>query len=307
MEQDIHFIYFQGFCEAGVSNAHLRWIAEVDGWWFTGHWDITNTSEERGMSRAKCGESRGNQGNRLQRWMAISNNIQSWINCSILGFAGGGGNLEFFNILVLNIWSGRLLFVTLGWLCFETWSETGKLLFGNILQFVAAPSLTETRSEVSGAERAWDSCDRDEILRTQQQPSSQNMAQPPCKYFIQPLENWNIGSAVRDASVSVYLCNSYQLSEDHHHGISAPGPRLASHVSSSHQLRGGMWLIVDTYQVSSLYLRGADLCLNKHPSSRKYYPSLYALYTSLHNFRLKTWKHFSLIFDFHDSSLLPLF
>ena len=132
-----------------------------------------------------------------------------------------------------------------------------------------AHSHWRSRSKVSGAERAWDSCDRDEILRTQQQPSSQNI---PCKYFIQTLENWNIGS-VRDASVSVYLCNSYQLSEDHHHGISAPGPRLASHVSSSHQLRGGMWLIVDTYQVSSLYLRGADLCLNKHPSSRKYYPS----------------------------------
>ena len=46
------------------------------------------------------------------------------------------------NILVLNIWSGSWLFVTLGWLCFETWSETGKLLFGNILQFVAAESLT---------------------------------------------------------------------------------------------------------------------------------------------------------------------
>ena len=49
-----------------------------------------------------------------------------------------GGNLEFCNILVLNILSGWLLFVTLGWLCFETWSETGKLLFGNILRFVAA-------------------------------------------------------------------------------------------------------------------------------------------------------------------------
>ena len=34
-----------------------------------------------------------------------------------------------------------------------------------------------------------------------------------------------------------------------------PGPTLASHVTGSHHHRGGMWLIVDTYQVSSLYLR----------------------------------------------------
>ena len=100
-----------------------------------------------------------------------------------------------------------------------------------------------SRSEVSGTERAWDSCDRDEILRTQQQPSSQNMA--PCKYFIQPLENWNIGS-VRDASASVYLCNSYQLSEEHHHqGIS---PCLTCLQLSSAQGRN----VTDSWYISSL-------------------------------------------------------
>ena len=90
----IRFIYLQGFCEAAVSNAHLRWIGG-DGWWFSGHGDITNTSEEEGLSRAKCGESRGNQGNRLQRWMAISNNIQSWITRSVL-CAGEIWNLVIF-------------------------------------------------------------------------------------------------------------------------------------------------------------------------------------------------------------------
>ena len=142
----IRFIYLQGFCEAAVSNAHLRWIGG-DGWWFSGHWDITNTSEEEGLSPAKCGESRGNQGNRLQRWMAISNNIQSWITTSVLS----GGNL--WNLVIFWFWifGLGLLFVTLGWLCFETLGETGKLLFGNILQFVA-PHQALTDSEVWRAE-----------------------------------------------------------------------------------------------------------------------------------------------------------
>ena len=245
MEQDIHFIYFQGFCEAGVSNAHLRWIAEVDGWWFTGHWDITNTSEERGMSRAKCGESRGNQGNRLQRWMAISNNIQSWITCSII--AG-----EIWNFVIFWFWifglGGCYLWHLVGFVL-RLWVRQENCYLGTFYNLWAQHSHWRSRSEVSGAERAWDSCDRDEILRTQQQPSSQNMAQPPCKYFIQPLENWNIGS-VRDASVSVYLCNSYQLSEDHHHRCVDPRapPCLTCLQLSSAQGRN----VTDSWYISSL-------------------------------------------------------
>ena len=198
----IRFIYLQGFCEAAVSNAHLRWIGG-DGWWFSGHWDITNTSEEEGLSRAKCGESRGNQGNRLQRWMAISNNIQSWITTSVLC----GGNLESGNILVLNIWSGLVicdtwlaLFWDLGW-------DRKIVIWEHFTICGPTPG-----SDGLWSLKSWDSCDTAEILRTLRRVVTK-YGSTPCKYFIKIRQNseiyWFCQSSKRR---SVFICVTHTAS-----------------------------------------------------------------------------------------------
>ena len=179
----IRFIYLQGFCEAAVSNAHLRWIGG-DGWWFSGHWDITNTSEEEGLSLAKCGESRGNQGNRLQRWMAISNNIQSWISRSVLA----GGNLESGNILVLNIWSGLVYLWHLVGFVLRLWVRQENCYLGTFYNLWPRTRLWRTLKSEE-LRQLWHSRD---IENTERRVVTKYGSAP--KYFIKIRQNWNIGS-----------------------------------------------------------------------------------------------------------------
>ena len=240
----IRFIYLQGFCEAAVSNAHLRWIGG-DGWWFSGHWDITNTSEEEGLSPAKCGESRGNQGNRLQRWMAISNNIQSWISTSVLC----GGNLESGNILVLNIWSGLVICDTLLALFWDFGWDRKIVIWEHFTICGPAPG-----SDGLWSLKSWDSCDTAEILRTLRDVSSQNMAQHPVNILSRFGKIRKYWFCQLRETLSVYLCNSYRESNCQWIIIAVSAPpvysTLASHFATSHHHRGRN--VTDSWYISSL-------------------------------------------------------
>ena len=141
-----------------------------------------------------------------------------------------------------------LLFATLGWLCFETWGETGKLLFGNILQFVA-PHQALTDSEVWRAEtvvtqpRYWEHWD---IVT--------KYGSAACKYFIKIRQNSEILvlSELKE-TLSVYLCNSYRESNCQWIIMVCPPPvysTLASHFASSHHHRGRN--VTDSWYISSL-------------------------------------------------------
>ena len=144
------------------------------------------------------------------------------------------------------------------------------------------------------AEWGGDSCDTAVMLRTQTQP--QNMAQlgdqPVSQQFVNILSR-SANTEILVLSETVYLCSSYRaptvrVSSSLYPPPGPPLPRFSPHLITDW---GGMWLIVDTYQVSSLYLRGADLCLNKHPHTRKYDPSFTHVTSQLHTKNIS--KHIS--------------